>query len=456
MAHGHKHGHDHEHEHGHDHDHDYDHDHAPAPEPRVENGQLDAAGRSLSDALRISFTILKVIMMILIIAFLASGFRTVGPDERALVLRFGKIQGIGDDAILGPGPHWVFPYPIDELVKIPVEKNINLPVNTFWYKETRDDILGGGVKPRNFRAEKLDPLVEGYCLTRSQAVVPAPASGVVGQQSLRDSEGSDYNIVHTKWQINYQISNIEQFFRNVHVRDVKPGEVYAEVMIENITPLLRSVVDDAIVAAMVHYTIDDAILSVDTIPRRVQQLVQQKLDALDSGIRVVQMQLVSAKWPMQIDEAFQAYMAARQQGDQIITQARTYAETTLNKTGGQVAQQLCNAILDPNRDPKQREELWSQITGDAQQTIAQAQAYQIKVVEAARASASYLASILPEYRKRPEIVARELYLSAIQEVLQNADEKFILDSSNGNRNREFRIMLNRDTKLKPKTSPQQQ
>ena len=89
------------------------------PQPPVQDEQLDAAGRSLSDALRISFTILKVIMIILVVAFLASGFRTVGPDEKALVLRFGKIQGIGDEAILGPGAHWVFPYPIDELVQDP-------------------------------------------------------------------------------------------------------------------------------------------------------------------------------------------------------------------------------------------------------------------------------------------------------------------------------------------------
>ncbi|HSW01470.1 MAG TPA: SPFH domain-containing protein [Sedimentisphaerales bacterium] len=437
MAQGHKQGHD--------------HDAAPGqtPERAGPSDQLDAAGKSLSDALHISFTILKVIMIVLIVAFLASGFRTVGPDERGLVLRFGKIQGIGDEAILGPGAHWVFPYPIDELIKIPVEKNINLPVNTFWYKETRDDILGGGVKPRNFRADKLDPMVEGYCLTRSQAVA-AQGPAAVGQPSVREVEGGDYSIVHTKWQINYQISNVEQFFRNVHVRDVKPGEIYSDVMIDNIAPLLRSVVDDAIVTAMVHYTIDDALQSVDTIPRRVQQFVQRKLDALESGIRVVQMQLVSAKWPMQIDEAFEAYVAARQQSDQTVTQARTYAETTLNKTGGQVAHRLCEAILDPHYDPQKREELWSQVTGDAQQAIAQAQAYQTKVVEAARASASYLASILPEYRKRPRLVARERYLAAMEEILNNADEKFLLASCGTDRDREIRILLNRDNKLKPK------
>lgn len=436
MAHAHKHGHDHGHDHGHEHGHD------DADQP-LQVEQLDAAGKSLSDALRISFTILKVIMIVLVVAFLASGFRTVGPDERALVLRFGKIQGIGDDAILGPGPHWVFPYPIDELVKIPVEKNINLPVNTFWYKEIREDVMGQGVKPRNLRAEKLDPLVEGYCLTRSQAAVGAA-------QVAKDSEGSDYNIVHTRWQVNYQIANVDQFFRNVYVRDVKPGQIYSGIMVASITPLLRSVVDDAIVVTMVHYTIDEALQSVDTIPRRVQQLVQEKLDALESGIRVVQMQLVSTTWPMQVDDAFEAYVEASQKSAKVVTEARTYAETTLNKTAGQVAEPLCRTLLGPNSDSQQQEVLWAQVTGDAQGAIAQAQTYRTKVVEAARANANYLTSILPEYRKRPTLVARELYLAAIQEVLTNADEKFVLDASDKAKDREFRILLNRDTKLKPK------
>jgi len=101
---------------------------APVPGKPADDG-LDAAGRSLSEALRISFIILKVIMIVLVVAFLASGFETVGPDEQALVLRFGKIQGVGEDRLLGPGLHWILPYPIDEIVKIPVETKVNIPVD---------------------------------------------------------------------------------------------------------------------------------------------------------------------------------------------------------------------------------------------------------------------------------------------------------------------------------------
>ncbi len=192
MSHEHRHDHEHEYHHGHDHDDRHEHDHRPEhghdhteptgeEKPRPE--ELDAAGRSLSDALRISFAILKVIMVVLVVGFLASGFRTVETGEQGIVLRFGQIQRTE-----GPGWAWVFPYPIDELIRIPVDKRINLPVNTFWYKETREDIMGPGTIPRNFRAESLDPLQEGYCLTRSEdresEAIPAVQLGPAANRSL--------------------------------------------------------------------------------------------------------------------------------------------------------------------------------------------------------------------------------------------------------------------------------
>ncbi len=434
-------------------EHKHEHEHEPELPP-AKGEDLDAAGRSLSDALRISFVILKVIMIILVVAFLASGFKTVGSDEKALVLRFGQVRGVGQEAILGPGAHWVFPYPIDELVRIPVEKNINLALNTFWYKETRDDILGPGVKPRTWVPEQLDPVQEGYCLTGSQrSSEPAtPAVTTVaagGTPPLRQGDGSDYNIVHTKWQVNYQITGVEQFFRNVYVQDAKPGEIYFDVMNQSITPLLRSLVEDAIVKAMVHYTIDEALVSTDTIRRRVEQLVQQKLDAIESGIRVVQVQLVNVKWPKQVDQAFEAYNAASQTSGQKTTEARTYAETTLTKVAGQAAELLYQAVQDKDGGAAREAALWPQATGGIQDIIAQAQTYQTRVVEKARANADYLTRILPEFRNRPELVTLELYLNAMQEILKNVEDKWVLDKGENVKEREIRIQLNRDT-LKPK------
>lgn len=434
------------HEHKHDHEHEHEHDHAETNgDERPQPAKLGAADRSLSDALRISFVILKVIMIVLVVGFLASGFRTVETGEKGVVLRFGQIQ-----RTVGPGWVWVFPYPIDQLIRIPVDKRINLPVNTFWYKETREDIMGPATIPRNYRAESLDPLQEGYCLTRSEGreteAVPAvqPVAANRNVALAQQSDGSDYSIVHTRWQIDYQIQSIDQFFRNVYVPDVRPGQVYFDIMTQSIAPMLRSVIEDAVVRAMVHYTIDEALQSIDTIPGRVRQLAQQKLDDINSGVLVTSVRLVKAEWPKQVDQAFTESIAASQRSQGAITQARTYAENTLNEVAGLVARQLYQALMDGNLSGEQTEALWSQVAGDARDRIAQAEAYRTRVVESAKANADYLQSLLPEYQKRPRLVAQGIYLAAIEEVLARADEKFIVQAPQNAKNHEIRVLLNRD------------
>jgi membrane protease subunit HflK len=442
--------------HEHKHDHEHEHDHAESPsEARPQPAELAAADKSLSDALRISFAILKVIMIVLVVGFLASGFRTIETGEKGIVLRFGQIH-----RTVEPGWAWVFPYPVDELIRIPVDKRINLPVNTFWYKETREDIMGPSTIPRNYRAESLDPLQEGYCLTRSEEreteavpavqVLAANRSVALAQQS----DGSDYSIVHTRWQIDYQIQSIDQFFRNVYIPDVKPGQVYFDIMTQSIAPMLRSVIEDAVVRAMVHYTIDEALQSIDTIPRRVKELTQQKLDDINSGILVTSVRLVKAEWPKQVDQAFTESIAASQRSQGAITQAQTYAQNTLNEVAGLVAKQLYQALMDGSASGEQIEALWSQVAGGARDRIAQAEAYRTRVVETAKANADYLESLLPEYRKRPELVAQGIYLGAIEDVLARADEKFIVEASQGTKDHQIRILLNRD-QLKAKKQGQQ-
>lgn len=437
----------HKHEHGHGHAHGH---HDPDEHEVFDARELDAAGKSLSDALRLSFIILKVIMAVLVVAFLVSGFKTVDSGEKAMVLRFGAIRGVGEERVLGPGWHWVLPYPIDELVKIPVEAQNSLRVNSFWYKQTRNDILGEGPKPRNMVPQKLNPLTEGYSLTRSRATLAQTAIGQQTSDTVSESDASDYSIVHTEWQIDYQIGNIEEFFTNVYIRSAKPGQIYSDVMKEGVAPMLQNILEDSVVTAMVHYTIDEALQSTDTIPRQVEQLTQAKLDAIDSGIRVTKVQLVAATWPQQVDDAFQAYIAASQRSGLAISDAKNTAEQTLTDAAGQVAEPLYQALMAADPNDNQLERLWSQVAGRAQDAIAQALAYRTKVVEDAKANATYLTSILPEYRKRPELVAQRIYLDTIEQVLENADEKFVIQPAEASNGQEIRIMVNRDQTLKSK------
>src|SRR4051794_40997920 len=79
----------------------------------------DAGSQALSDALRSSFNIVKIVLFGLLLVFLGSGFFQVGPQERAIILRFGKPQGVGEKALLTPGFYWAWPAPIDEIKRIP-------------------------------------------------------------------------------------------------------------------------------------------------------------------------------------------------------------------------------------------------------------------------------------------------------------------------------------------------
>jgi regulator of protease activity HflC (stomatin/prohibitin superfamily) len=156
-------------------------------------------------------------------------------------------------------------------------------------------------------------------------------------------------------------------------------------------------------------------------------------------------------WPRQVDAAFQAAIKASQDSQKAISEARTYAEKTLNEAAGPVAEKLFIAVKDQNISQEEKELLWSELAGAAQKRIDEARAYQTEVVETARANADYLRQILPEYRKRPDLVVRQIYWDAIQRILSNADEKFIIQPTEHGRHVQIRVMVNRDPTIKPKS-----
>jgi regulator of protease activity HflC (stomatin/prohibitin superfamily) len=120
-------------------------------------------------------------------------------------------------------------------------------------------------------------------------------------------------------------------------------------------------------------------------------------------------------------------MDASQTSQKTITDARAYAEDTLNKA-----------------------------SATAQEEIAEARAYRTKVVETAKANADYLQRLLPEYRQRPKLVIQQIYLDALEQILgDNPDEKFVVQTTEGSKGTQMRVLLNRDPSLKPKTQEEQ-
>jgi HflK protein len=373
----------------------------------INDTDFDSASKSLSDALKVSFGILKFIMIVLVVFFLCSGLNTIESDEMALVLSFGKIRGVGEERVLKPGFHWTWPL-IEEVVRVPVEKKIDMNIDSFWYYQHPSELLTGGQVrvPRT-----LKPEIDGYCIVRNAS------QGM----SVSEDGGSDYNIVHTNWQMTYQIDDPERFFRNVYVDQVKSGDIYLDVIKKGVTPLLKNCFEDAVVTVMTRYTIDDALYSDSKVISHVERLLQKQLDDMESGVLVDSIQLTNATWPRQVDKAFQESIAASQFSQKSISEARTYQQNTVNAAEGQ-----------------------------AQKVISEARAFKRQFVESARSNAEYLEKILPEYRKYPKLVIQRIYQDAIMQVMDNVEEKMVVQSTEGGENTEIRVNINRDPSIKTK------
>jgi membrane protease subunit HflK len=115
-----------------------------------------------------------------------------------------------------------------------------------------------------------------------------------------------------------------------------------------------------------------------------------------------------------------------------------------------VAEKLFAALHDDTITEEEKELLWSQLAGTAQEKISEAKTYQSKVVDNARANAEYLKALLPEYRKHPELVIDTIHKDAMERIFNNVDETFVIPDG-----AEWRIQINRDPSLKPKTKEQQ-
>ena len=376
---------------GHHHHHNHKHNHSE--DERILQEQLDTAGKSLTRALQVSFIILKVIIVVLLIIFLFSGVFQVQQDEEALQLRFGKVKGHGpeSDPVLKPGIKFGWPEPIDEIIRIPVQREQTLAIDSFWYYETEREKRAKEKLPKT---GPLDPVLDGYSLTRNDV--------------LEGMEGTDYNIVHSMWTVTYKIEDPQKFFENVYIRDRQPGEDLLEAAADTLEPLLKSLTSNAVTLTMVHYTIDEAIKNDPGIAEGVISSLQKKLDRMDAGIQIKDIRANQIVWPRQVDDAFQASSRASQESEQARIDARSFKTNLLTSTGGPQAEAVLEKLKQPNLTSEEQYDLVAQLTGQVQSEISDARAYRTKVVEDAKANAEYLSKLLPEYRKNPELVLQKI------------------------------------------------
>jgi membrane protease subunit HflK len=276
---------DHDHSH-HDHDHDHGHEHPPAvPEPAMVE---DAGSRALAEALKSSFFIVKLVMLVMVGAFVFSGFFKVGPNERAIILRFGAPVGDANKALLGSGLHWSFPYPIDEVVRIPYSEIQQVKSTVGWYfttpeQEALNSEGQGGVS--------LNPAVDGYVIA------------------------GDGNIIHSRATLYYRIED------SIHY---KFDFVDASNTVQN-------ALDNALIYTAARFKVDDVLTSeIARFQETVRARVTKLIEAQNLGI-VIEHCEVQSRPPRQLKAAFDAVLTAVSARDKMLNDALSDQNRTTNR-----------------------------------------------------------------------------------------------------------------------------
>jgi membrane protease subunit HflK len=258
----------------------------------------DSGSQALADALRSSFFIVKIVMVVLVLAFLGSGIFTVGPQQRAIVLRLGKPVGQGQRALLNPGFHWAFPSPIDEIVKIP-----------FTSLQTADSSVGWYLSPEE----------------RRQNAPPPPPSDRLNPDSMSYALTADTNIIHVVAAARYRITD--------------PVTFYFEFT--NSAAFVTNALNNALIFAASQFPVDDILTRNPTAFREaVTARVRELIEAEHLGITLEPPLGVQVSPPLYLVDKFNAVVSAGVKRDNDRQQAESYATTKLAGARGTAATRL--------------------------------------------------------------------------------------------------------------------
>jgi membrane protease subunit HflK len=357
-----------------DHDH---HDHPHPPEMQ------DAGSQALAEALRSSFVIVKFAMVALVFVILGAGFFTVGPQEKAVILRFGRPQGEGEKMLLGAGLHWSLPYPVDEVVRIPITESLTVKSTVGWWATTPEMELAGTDQTAG---PSLDPRMDGYVLT------------------------ADRNIIHTRATVSYTIDD-----PRTAIFKFTSGTNH-QFNLAGISNALQNAANNALVLTAARFNVD-AILTgnsgfQDAVRRRISELAER--EHLGVAFDKLQVQ-VESKSPRQLKDVFAQVTTARQNRD-----------TLLN-----------NALIEESR-------ISSLAGGRAASITNIAESDRTRFVTAVASDAEAFTKLLPQYESNPNLFAQLELSKAMAQILTNVQDKIFLPQRADGKPRELRLQLNRE------------
>ncbi len=284
--------------------------------------------------------------------------------------------------------HWSLPYPIDEVVKIPITEIQKVTSTVGWYAATPEQELSGNKPPPG---PSLNPAVDGYALT------------------------ADGNIVHTRATLYYRI---EDPIRSVFGFAGDTNRLYTLAGVSN---AVLNTLDNALIYSAAQFKVDDILTRdvtgfKDAVRRRVSALIEnEKL-----GVVVEDCQVQSIP-PRQLAAAFANVLLAEVNRNRALNDARSYENQILSRAGA-----------------------------DASSLINTAEAERTRLVQDIASDADNFRRLLPKYEANPDLFVQQRLVETMSRVLTNVQDKIYLPERADGKTRELRLLLNREPP-QPKT-----
>jgi len=254
------------------------------PQPGGPPPPEDAGSQALAEALRSSFVIVQIIMVALVFLFLGSGFFTIGAQEKGIILRLGK--PVNEGRLLGPGAHWAWPAPIDEVVRLHITSVTMAESSEGWYL-TAEERFSQAPEPPAF--QKLNPANVSYTLT------------------------ADTNIIHVMARAQYTVTDPTAF--NFNFSDAPA--------------VITNALNNALLRACSEFTVDGILTSNRAeFKERVQQLAIESVNSQSLGVALGEVTAFPSP-PLSLRDKFREVDKAVQRQLSMIAAAKTYENTNV-------------------------------------------------------------------------------------------------------------------------------
>jgi len=191
----------------------------------------------------------------------------------------------------------------------------------------------------------------------------------------------DENIVDIEGTIQYQVADATSYLFNVRTPEISLSQAAESALRESIG---KSKMDFVITEGR------------GQIAFQVENYIQQIMDDYGTGIKVIKVNILNAKPPEAVKDAFDDVTQAREDEVRLRNEAESYRNEVLPKARGAAA--------------RLREE---------------ADAYKKEVIAKAEGEAERFTQLLTEYKKAPAVTRDRLYLDMMESVLANSSKVMV-------------------------------